>query len=90
MAKSGEREVITVDDYDVVLTRTSPMRPARRLTLARCFVRVALEVDRNRQMVGALTLQSAGRCYEIGRFLGPVERSELAEALKTALAHRRI
>ncbi len=86
MASSQECETVTVDDERLVWTSLVPARAPRRLEFARCFVRVSLELDRRRDLVGRLLLQSAGRSYEIGRFLGGEERQAFAAALRAALA----
>jgi uncharacterized membrane protein len=89
MAASQECETVTIDDERLVWTSLKPARAARRLEFARCFVRVSLELDRRRDIVGRLLLQSAGRSYEIGRFLGGEERRAFAAALRAALEGRR-
>jgi uncharacterized membrane protein len=75
-----------IDADRLVWTSIQPTRAARRLEFARCFVRVRLDIDRQRDLVGALILQSAGRSQEIGRFLGAEERRAFAAALRAALA----
>ena len=75
-----------IDAERLVWTSVKPARGARRLEFARCFVRVVLDIDRRRDMVGPLTLRSAGRSHEIGRFLGGEERRAFAAALAAALA----
>jgi uncharacterized membrane protein len=86
VAASRECETVTIDDERLVWTSLKPAEAARRLEFARCFVRVSLELDRRRDIVGRLLLQSAGRSYEIGRFLGGEERRAFAAALRSALA----
>lgn len=86
MAASLECETVTIDDERLVWTSLKPAKAARRVEFTRCFVRVSLELDRRRDMVGRLLLQSAGRSLEIGRFLGGEERRAFAAALRTALA----
>ena len=85
-AACQEFETIVIDAERLVWTSIKPTRAARRLEFARCFVRVALDIDRRRDMVGPLTLQAAGRSHEIGRFLGGEERRAFAAALSAALA----
>jgi uncharacterized membrane protein len=86
MAASQECETLTIDDQRLVWTSIKPAKAPRRLEFARCFVRVSLELDRRRDMVGRLLLQSAGRSHEIGSFLGGEERRAFAAALRAALA----
>lgn len=52
----------------------------------RRWVRVELQVDEERELVGSLFLRSHGLRTEIGHFLAPGERQELALALRAALA----
>ena len=53
-------------------------------------MRVELEEDRERELIGRLLLVSGGRRVPVGEFLAPEERKTLAEALKSALAIPRI
>jgi uncharacterized membrane protein len=86
MAAAQELEMIVIDADRLVWTSIRPTCATRRLEFARRFVRVSLNIDRQRDLVGALTLQSAGRSHEIGRFLGGEERRAFAAALRAALA----
>jgi uncharacterized membrane protein len=86
MAAAQECETVTIDGERLVWTSRRPARAIRRLEFARGFVRVSLEFDRQRDLVGPLLLQSAGRSHEIGRFLGGEERRAFAAALRAALA----
>ena len=53
-------------------------------------MRVELEEDRERELIGRLFLASHGLRTEIGRFLAPDERKALAGELKQALARPHI
>jgi uncharacterized membrane protein len=53
-------------------------------------VRVELDEDRERELIGPLALVYAGRRTEFASFLAPEERKSLAAALKQAVAHPRI
>jgi uncharacterized membrane protein len=85
MAASREYEIVTIDEARLVWISLKPSQAARRLEFARCFVRVSLELDRRRDLVGRLLLQSSGRSHEIARFLGGEERLAFAAALRAAL-----
>jgi len=56
----------------------------------RRWVRVELEEDRDRELIGSLLLVSGRTRVVVGEFLAPDERKTLATALKSALAIPRI
>ena len=56
----------------------------RRFT--RGWVRVELEEDAERELIGGLFLRSRGMRTEIGRFLSAEERKSFAATLTAALA----
>jgi uncharacterized membrane protein len=58
--------------------------------MVRRWVKVELEEDRGRELIGRLMLISGGTRLSIGDFLSPEERKTLASALKSALAIPRI
>lgn len=84
------RELIEITDEELVLIRLRPGKPGEELRLPRSFLRVELEEDHERELVGPLLLLSRGRRYEIGRFLGADDRRSLAMALRSALARPHI
>lgn len=79
-------ERIEITDHELVVEHLADGRPRRERRFLRRWVRVELEEDRNRDLIGSLFLTSRGLRTEIGRFLSPAERQELARELKSALA----
>ena len=70
-----------------MLRRLSEDRPAQEQRFARSWVRVELEEDRERELVGPLYLRLGGKRTEIASFLGAHERLSFANALKAALTN---
>lgn len=83
-ARRAERVVIT--EHEVVLERLSESNGREEQHFVRRWVRIDLEEDRERELVGGLFLVSGGTRTAIGAFLSPSERRELAGQLKAALA----
>jgi uncharacterized membrane protein len=79
-------ERVEITEREVILERQAKGRERQVQRFVRHWVRVDLEEDRDRELIGGLYLASGGRREEIGRFLAPWERKELARALKAALA----
>lgn len=82
-ARRAEHIEITADE--LVLRRLREDRPAQEQRFARRWVRVELEEDRERELVGPLYLRLGGKRTEIASFLGARERLSFANALKAAL-----
>jgi uncharacterized membrane protein len=82
-ARRAEHIEITADE--LVLRRLAENRPVQEQRFARRWVRVELEEDRERELVGPLYLRLGGKRTEIARFLGAKERLSFANALKAAL-----
>lgn len=83
---SAVREFVEVNDRELVVAHHYPGRPVRRLRWPRAFVRVELEEDRERELVGRLLLCFRHTRCEIGAFLAPEDRRSFAHALRGALA----
>lgn len=84
------REVVEVTPDEVILYRLRPGRPVTEQRFPRTWVRIELDEDEERELIGPLALTFRGRRTEFGGFLAPEERQSLAEALKAVLARPRI
>jgi uncharacterized membrane protein len=82
-ARRAEHIEITADE--LVLRCLRGDSPAREQRFARRWVRVELEEDRERELVGPLYLRFGGKRTEIASFLGAQERLSFANALRAAL-----
>jgi len=89
-AAARRAERIEVTDQELILERLLPGRPPQESRFVRGWVRVELEEDTARELVGRLFLNSRHKRTEIGAFLSPAERKTLAGALKQALARPHI
>ena len=78
-------ERIELTPEELVLERIAPSRRIEERRFARPWVRVELEEDAERELVGRLFLRSRGESAEIASFLGAAERKSFADALKAAL-----
>lgn len=84
-ADARRAEHIEITSDELVLRRLREDRPAQEQRFARQWVRVELEEDRERELVGPLYLRFGGKRTEIASFLGAQERLSFANALKAAL-----
>lgn len=89
-ADARKLERISITEHEVVLDRLSETQPPEQQRFVRRWVRVELEEDHDRELIGSLLLVSGRTRIAIGEFLAPEERRTLASALKTALAIPRI
>jgi uncharacterized membrane protein len=89
-ADAEAREVVEVTPHEVILYRLRPGKPVTERRFPRAWVRIELDEDEDRELIGALALTFRGRRTEFGSFLPPEERQSLAAALRTALARPRI
>lgn len=89
-ADAKVREIVEVTGYEVVLYITRPAKPVAQRRFPRPWVRVHLDEDRERELIGSLALVYAGQRTEFASFLAPGERKSLAAALKAAVARPRI
>jgi uncharacterized membrane protein len=83
-AKRAERIVVAGDQ--VTLHRLSSKGRSEALEFNRRWLRVELEFDEAREIVGRLLLSYRGALTEVGSFLGADERQSLSKALRQALA----
>jgi uncharacterized membrane protein len=84
-ADARRAEHIEITSDELVLRRLAEHEPAREQRFSRRWVRVELEEDRERELVGSLYLRFGGKRTEIAGFLGAQERLAFANALKAAL-----
>jgi uncharacterized membrane protein len=84
-ADARRAEHIEITSHELVLRRLAESLPAQEQRFARRWVRVELEEDRERELIGPLYLRFGGKRTEIASFLGAQERLAFARALKAAL-----
>lgn len=89
-ANAEVRELVEVTGHEVVLYNSRPAKPVSERRFPRAWVRVDLDEDHERELIGSLALVYAGRRTEFASFLAPEERKSLAAALKAAVARPRI
>ena len=89
-ADARKLERISITEHELVLDRLSERHPPEQQRFVRRWVRVELEEDRDRELIGSLLLVSGRTRVAVGEFLAPDERKTLATALKSALAIPRI
>lgn len=89
-ADARKLERISITEHELVLDRESEMHPPQQQRFVRRWVKIELEEDRERELIGSLLLISGRTRVAVGEFLAPEERKTLAEALKAALAIPRI
>ncbi len=89
-ADARKLERISITEHELVLDRMSEKRPPEQKRFVRRWVRVELEEDRERELIGSLVLVSGRTRVAVGEFLAPEERRTLAQALRSALAIPRI
>ena len=89
-ADARRLERISITEHELVLDRESAKHPPQQQRFVRRWVRVEIEEDRERELIGSLLLVSGRTRVAVGEFLAPEERKTLAEALKSALALPRI
>jgi uncharacterized membrane protein len=83
---AGRRaEHIEITGHELVLERIAERRPPQVHRFMRRWVRVELEEDRERELIGPLYLRFRGKRTEIASFLGAQERLAFSKALKAAL-----
>jgi uncharacterized membrane protein len=81
-----KEEQIEVTAYELILRRFDHQKEREVLRFTRDWVKVELEEDKERDLVGGLFLRSRGERTEIGRFLGARDRRQAAALLTAALA----
>ena len=82
---SERREIVEVNESEVLVTRLAPGRPAEHKAFQRLWLRIELDEDKERELIGKLRLIERGKAFEIASFLGPEDRQEFYWALKDAV-----
>ncbi|MDE2385383.1 MAG: DUF2244 domain-containing protein [Alphaproteobacteria bacterium] len=88
--RAAERREQIIIEGDAVRLLRERRNSRREMQFNRRWLRVELEVDEPRELVGRLFLVSHGRRTEIASFLGADERQALAETLKAAIIRPKI
>jgi uncharacterized membrane protein len=88
-ADARRAECIEITNHEVVLQQLSERRAPREYRFVRRWVRVELEEDKERELVGPLYLRFQDRRTEIASFLGAEERQAFAKELQAALVNPR-
>ena len=84
-ADARRAEHIEITSHELVLRRLAERKPAQEQRFSRRWVRVELQEDRERELIGPLYLRFRGKRTEIASFLGAQERLAFARALNAAL-----
>ena len=84
-ADARRAEHIEITAHELVLMRLAERQPPREQRFLRRWVRVELEENRERELIGPLYLRFRGRRTEIASFQGGHERQAFSRALKAAL-----
>lgn len=85
-ADADRSERIVIEGEQLTLTRQIKSSKPQVSIFNRRWLRVELEYDEPRELVGRLLLFSHGKVTEIASFLGAEERQSLAKALRQAIA----
>jgi uncharacterized membrane protein len=81
-----KEERFEVTAHELILRRYDHHKQREELRFTRDWVKVELEEDKERDLIGSLFLRSRGERTEIGRFLGAHDRKAAAALLTAALA----
>lgn len=85
-----KEEQFEVTAHELILKRFDHDRQSEELHFTRAWVKVELEEDKDRELIGSLYLRFKGKRTEIGQFLAAHDRKQFAEILRGALAKPRI
>lgn len=83
-ADSEKAERIIAEGDAITLRRMTPAGHSD-VQFNRRWLKVELEQDAERELIGRLFLRSHGQSHEIASFLGAAERLSLAQALRRAI-----
>lgn len=81
-----KEEQIEVTAHELILKRFDHDRQREERHFTRAWVKVELEEDKDRELIGSLYLRFKGERTEIGQFLAAHDRKQFAEILRGALA----
>jgi len=81
-----KEEQIEVTAHELILRRFDRHKQREELHFTREWVKVELEEDKERDLIGRMFLRFRGERTEIGRFLGARDRKEAATLLRAALS----
>lgn len=81
-----KEERIEVTAHELILRRFDHNKEREELHFTRDWVKIELEEDADRDLIGSLYLRFRGERTEIGKFLGAHDRKEVAVLLRGALA----
>jgi uncharacterized membrane protein len=84
-ADAARSERLAAKGDELVLSRFTRDGLQEDTVFNRRWVKVDLEFDSERELVGKLFLRSHGRAHEIASFLGAEERQSLAKELRRAI-----
>ncbi len=84
-ADSHSCERISLAGDELTLQRFSCDGSEKRTSFNRRWVKIDLEYDQERELIGRLFLRSHGKAHEIAAFLGAEERQSLASELRRAI-----
>jgi uncharacterized membrane protein len=85
LADGRRAENIEITDTELILKRLADGQVRAERRFIRRWVKVELEEDLDRELIGGLYLLSHGVRTEIGKFLAPLEKKTLAAELRRAL-----
>ncbi len=84
-ADANRAEQISLAGDKLTLSRIARDGTQDHTQFNRRWVKVDLECDQDRELIGKLYLRSYGQTHEIASFLGAEERQSLAKALRQAI-----
>jgi uncharacterized membrane protein len=85
-AQARAFETVTLTEEALLIRRVSAQGREQSFSLEPYWLRI--EIDEPAEHGAPLTLTSKGQTLSLGSFLTPEERSDLARALRTAIANR--
>jgi uncharacterized membrane protein len=84
-ADGNRSERIEITPHELILQQVMGAKPPSEQRFLRGQVRIELDEDRERELVGGLFLRTGAMRTEIGSFLPPDEKRDLSAVLRQAL-----